>query len=131
MRQIYTTSRTYPLTRAMAGLAMGLGFYLFCRSMLPSDDVSFVYSPLYRWGWVLLPMAAFALAYFAGEWGPAWGPVLLLPQAVAVIIEGGLLDSTGGFNLGTREMYLVLINALVVAGAGTLGLSLTRRHHIT
>lgn len=121
MRHVDYPSRTYPGTRLMAGLALGLAFYLFCRSTIPPGGATFMDSPLYPWGWLALPAAAFVLARATTGWGAAWGLTLVLPQAVFVV-TGGHFDGVPAVQLESRSLQLVIVLALLAAGAGFLGL---------
>lgn len=126
MRHPISSSRTYPGSRVLAGLALGIAFALFCQATAPPGGSTFMDSPLYPWGWVALPLAAAVLTRVTGEWGAAWGVVLVAPQVALLAGGGQLAFLQQGMHFGTRAVYVVGIHALVTGAAGAVALMAAR-----
>lgn len=126
MHHPISSSRTYPGSRLLAGLALGLAYALFCQATAPPGGSTFMDSPLYPWSWLVLPLAAAVLARTTGDWGAVWGVVLVAPQVALLAGGGDLVFLQQGMHFGTRAIYVVGIHALVTGAAGAVTLMAAR-----
>ena len=109
-------------TAAVAGAVViaGIASLALMKSTSPGGD--FMDSPWFWWGWVALPVIAAAAAWVSAEGTAYWGWLAVVPQAMAVLVEGVLFhDPDEGASFWLVGLLFVACLGLLASAAARGG----------
>lgn len=113
-----------PRTAAVAGavITLGIAYFALLKSTTGSQEGDFFDSPWFWWGWLVLPGIAAGAAWIDAEGAAYWGWLVVVPQAVAAVVEGALLhDPSQGASLWPVGLLFVAFLGFLASGAARLG----------
>lgn len=109
-------------------MSVGIVHFVLLKATTRSQEGDFFDSPWFWWGWLVLPAIAAGAAWIDAEGAPYWGWLLVLPQAVAVVVEGALLhDPAQGASFWPVGLLFVALLGLLAFGAARLSRTARRR----
>jgi hypothetical protein len=101
----------------MRALAIGVLWAVACWVTETSDDL--MSSPLWVWGWPLLPLAAVALARFTPGRPVAVAAGLCAPMAVAFVVHGDPPNDPGPVSWPIGVLLTLALAGICTAAAAT------------
>jgi hypothetical protein len=99
-------------------LAVGVLWAVGCWITEARDDL--LSSPLWIWGWVLLPLAAVALARTGEDRAAVIGAGLCAPMAVAFVLHGDPANDPGPASWPIGVLLVLALGGICVAAAATV-----------
>ena len=103
-------------------MSVGIVYFVLLKSTTRSQEGDFFDSQWFWSGWLVLPAIAAGAAWIDAEGAPYWGWLLVLPQAVAVVVENALLHDPGqGASFWPLGLLFVVFLGLLASGAARLG----------
>jgi hypothetical protein len=100
----------------MRALAVGVLWAVGCWASEAQDDL--LSSPLWIWGWILLPLAAVALGRIGDDPG-AVGAGLVAPMAAAFVLHGDPPNDPGPASWPIGVLLVVALGGICTAAAVT------------
>ena len=106
---------------AVSMLTIGSGFLWLLIATGPAGDT--LDSPLFWWGWLALPAAAFCLGASVGRTsGTLWPAAGVVPLAVDALFEGFLFyDESEGASFWMLGMLMLAVLACSCSAAANVG----------
>jgi len=109
-------------------MSVGIAYFALLKSTTRSQEGDFFDSPWFWWGWLVLPVIAAGAAWIEAEGAAYWGWLVVVPQAVAVVVEGALLHDPGhGASFWPVGLLFVAFLGFLASAAARLGRTARRR----
>ena len=116
-----------PLRRDLAGLfTTGTVYIVACHLTAPGNDG--FDSPLWKWGWLVLPLVAALAGAIRSTPSAAYSGALIGPQALYTVLFGAVLhDPDEGASFWMVALLFIGILFVIAGSAQMLGYGLVRR----